>query len=132
MATEGTAVLQTLSTISKCVIRNLREEAQPHPATPTERLENAILQEQEHPDTDAIVEAAHRTESLFDSAEPMTFDGDGGVRIGPDLSIVSVGQASRSGDRSVRVPVVVGDSEGRTSTLVLTIQLDPLLGPAPD
>ena len=132
VATEGTGVLQTLSTISKCVIRNLREEAAPHPATPTERLENAILREQEHPDTDAIVEAAHRTESLFDSAAPMTFDGDGGVRIGPDLSIVSVGQASRSGERSVRVPVVVGDSEGRTSTLVLTIQLDPLLDPAPD
>jgi signal recognition particle receptor subunit beta len=134
VATEGTAVLQTLSTISKCVIRNLREEAAPQPATPTERLESAILQEEEHPDADAIVTAARRTESLLDSAEPMPFeiDGDAGVRLGPDLSIVSVGQASRSGERSVRVPVVLGDSEGRTSTLVLTIQLDPLLDEAPD
>ena len=134
VATEGTAVLQTLSTISKCVIRNLREEAAPHPATPTERLENAILREQEHPDSDAIVAAARRTESQLDSAEPMSFevDGDAGVRLGPDLSIVSVGQASRSGERGVRVPVVLGDSEGRTSTLVLTIQLDPLLDEAPD
>jgi len=132
VATEGTAVLQTLSTISKCVIRNLREEAAPHPASPTERLEDAILQEEEHPDADAIVAAARRTESMLGSAEPMTLDGDSGVQLGPGLSIVSVGQASRSGERSVRVPLVLGDSEGRASTLVLTIQLDPLLDQAPD
>jgi signal recognition particle receptor subunit beta len=132
VATEGTGVLQTLSTLSKCVIRNLREEAPRHPATPSERLENAILREEEHPDADAIVAAARRTESLLDSAEPMTLDGDDGVRLGPDLSIASVGQATRAGERSVRVPVVLGDSEGRTSTLVLTIQLDPLLDQAPD
>jgi hypothetical protein len=98
----------------------------------SERLENAILREEEHPDADAIVAAARRTESLLDSAEPMTLDGDDGVRLGPDLSIASVGQATRAGERSVRVPVVLGDSEGRTSTLVLTIQLDPLLDQAPD
>ena len=47
--------------------------------------------------------------------------------MGPDLSIVSVGQATRSGERSVRVPLVLGDGDGNTSTLVLTIQLDPLM-----
>ena len=35
-------------------------------------------------------------------------------------------QATRAGDRAVRVPVVMGDSAGGTSTLVLTIQLDVL------
>ena len=50
-----------------------------------------------------------------------------GVRVGPDLTIVSVGAASRAGDRSVRLPLVLGDSEGGTSTIVLTIQLDVLV-----
>jgi hypothetical protein len=49
------------------------------------------------------------------------------VRIGPELSIVSVGEATRAGDRAVRVPLVLGDGGGSTSTLVLTIQLDPLI-----
>jgi hypothetical protein len=47
--------------------------------------------------------------------------------MGPDLSIVSVGQATRSGERAVRIPLVLGDGDGDTSTLVLTIQLDSLL-----
>jgi hypothetical protein len=46
------------------------------------------------------------------------------VRIGLDLSIVSVGEATREGNRAVRLPLVLGDAEGGTSTLVLTIQLD--------
>ena len=37
-----------------------------------------------------------------------------GVRIGADLSIVSVGEAARSGERSVRVPLVLGDADGET------------------
>ena len=49
------------------------------------------------------------------------------MHLGSDLSIVSVGEASLAGDRSVRVPIVLGDGEGQTSTLVLTIQLDPLI-----
>jgi hypothetical protein len=45
---------------------------------------------------------------------------------------VSVGEASRADERSVRVPLVVGDAEGETSTLVLTVRLDPLLDEGPD
>jgi signal recognition particle receptor subunit beta len=139
VATEGTAVLPTLSTISKRVVRNLREEAAPAapaapaPATPTERLESAILAEEQHPDADAIVAAARRTESLLDGVapEPPPDDGGRGVRLGPDLSIVSVGRASVAGERTVRVPLILGDAEGRTSRVVLTIQLDPLIDEAP-
>ena len=45
-----------------------------------------------------------------------------------DLSIVSVGEATRAGDRSVRIPLVLGDTEGQTTSVVLTIQIDPLIG----
>ena len=52
-------------------------------------------------------------------------------RLGPDLSIVSVGEASREGDRGVRLPLVLGDAEGGTTTVVLTLQLDVLVDEDP-
>ena len=135
VASEGTGVLETLSTISKRVVRNLREdEAAVGPAPPVAPtaagdMESAILEEEGHPDTEAIVATARRTEALLDDTDPYLgiSEESSGVQLGSDLSIVSVGDASRAGDRSVRVPIVLGDGEGRTSTLVLTIQLDPLI-----
>ena len=50
-----------------------------------------------------------------------------GARIGADFRIVSVGDASRQSDRAICVPLVLGNDEGETITLALTIQLDPLL-----
>jgi signal recognition particle receptor subunit beta len=190
VATEQTGVLQTLSTISKRVIRTLRErggtekptetrveppteiyraapevtevESPAHVAAPSiagppggdpfpgpsaatppppastpaveptvsERMEAAILQEAEaadHFETEAVTRQA---ESLLEptwdqvTAEIRSLEA---VRMGPDLSIVSVGEATRSGERAVRVPLVLGDGGGNTSTLILTIQLDPLI-----
>jgi len=155
VATQQTGVLQTLSTISKRVIRTLRERgveprAEPTPAapptlldvptpepahpaeaqTPAERMEAAILEEAEDPERGAVNEAARRAESLLDTSwDPIASDLEQpvGVRMGADLSIVSVGKATRSGERAVRVPLVLGDADGNTSTLLLTIQLDPLM-----
>ena len=171
VATEKTGVLQTLSTISKRVIRTLRERgteekpelaaaeaptvierpamgpalgeasadlaaapadlaAAPADLSPSQRMEDAILREPEHPERGAIDEAAHRAETLLDTSWEQVageIERSAGIRVGPDLSIVSVGQATRSGERAVRVPLVLGDGEGNTSTLVLTIQLDPLM-----
>jgi signal recognition particle receptor subunit beta len=164
VATEMKGVLQTLSTISKCVIRNLRErgiEEKPEPVaveaptvieTPamgpaageasadvgapppdlssSERMQEAILREAEHPERGAIDETAHRAETLLDTSWEQVageIERSAGIRMGPDLSVVSVGQATRSGERAVRIPLVLGDGDGGTSTLVLTIQLDPLL-----
>ncbi len=135
VASEGTGVLETLSTISKRVVRNLREEGAAitsEPAadpTPADRLESAILAEDAHPEADAIVAAARRTEALLDDTAPAfdSLEGPIGLRLGSDLSIVSVGEATRAGDRSVRVPIVLDNGEGQTSTLVLTIALDPLI-----
>jgi mutual gliding-motility protein MglA len=177
VATEGRGLLQTLSTISKKVMRALREEsiggprpalsstpavAAPRPAPavapsrpapapipmprpardrdgetrvapkpalePRRTLEDAILEETSRPDAAALDAELSSAESLLEAPWP-----DGGesaplgARIGRDLVIVSVGDASRVDDRSVRLPIVLGDGLGETSTLVLTIRLDALV-----
>ena len=52
---------------------------------------------------------------------------DSGVRIDAGLHVVSVGTASKAGDRAVRLPVVLGNDAGESVTVALTISLDPLL-----
>ncbi len=150
VATQGTGVLQTLSTISKRVIRALRDqalgaapapappEAEPSPAapaTPVERMERAILTEAEHPEAPAAAAARQSAEALLASnwqGASGEIERAGGVRLGPDLTIVSVGAAVRSGDREVAVPLVLGDASGRTGTLLLTLRLDALTEPGED
>jgi len=145
VATEGTGVLQTLSTVSKHVIRALRDQSLPQlrppaagaavPVAPAPgaamntagRMEQAILDEAATPEAaDASREAA----TLLDRSWPEAageIERGTGARLGRSLSIVSVGEATRSGDRRVRLPLVVGDNEGGTSTLVLHIELEALL-----
>ena len=151
VATEGTGVLQTLSTISKRVIRALREqgvevtpEPKPAPTAPAAspaprpapqpaaatRMEEAILAESEHPEFAQIETAGLEAEMALDAPWPQVageIERSQGVVLGPDITIVSVGDASRAGDHSVRVPLVLGDSSGQTTTLMLTIQLDALV-----
>jgi mutual gliding-motility protein MglA len=167
VATDGRGLLQTLSTISKKVIRALRGEsisqapvrtpaaaaaaagpmpaavpaARPQPAPapaaarpvvpspPAQRgFEHAILQEASRDDAALDSEVAS-AESLLDAPWPGGPDviETHGARLGPDLSIVSVGDAVRVDAHSLRVPVVLGDREGQTSTLMLTIRLDALV-----
>jgi len=160
IATEGSGVLQTLSTISKRVIRSLRERpadvpgpgpvAEPAPApqpaeaeavaepegvagegSAAERMEEAILGEDAHPEAGAIEAASRATEELLDAPAWPEISGEiersRGARIGPGLCIVSVGEATRTSERSIRIPLVLGDPDGETATVALTIQLDPLV-----
>ncbi len=161
VATDGTGVLQTLSTLSKHVIRELggqtlevqgaESDAAPTSGdtaqvdsttettgaepTPSSRMEEALLTGEEHPESDAIEELAREAEEAFDAswddviveAEPSE-----GATLGAEFSIASVGEATRSGERGVRIPLVVADKRGERTTLVLTIQLDPLLEGDPD
>jgi signal recognition particle receptor subunit beta len=162
VATKTTGVLQTLSTISKRVIRAMRERGfaeKPEPGpvagpplepptvlerpaapqtderptppaiSPEQRMEAAILGEHRHPEREPIEATAERAEMLLDTSwERVSAEvgGSSGVRIGADLSIVSVGEATRASERSLRVPLVLGDGDGNTSTIVLTIQIDAL------
>ena len=164
VATENSGVLQTLSTLSKHVIRSLRGQrfsaqteaktdpgdslggppvqAQATPAdasepaaapagetSPAARMEDAILSEAAHPEANALDDLAASAQTAFeipwgeleDDGEPLA-----AVQLDSEFSIASVGEATRSGERGVRVPLVVSDKAGRTSNLVLTIRLDPL------
>lgn len=160
VASTGSGVLQTLSTISKQVIRALREqnlalptpEAAPAPpaplpaqplspvASPAEPVAAAEAPASAADRMQAALEAEARqalppqrdsAETVLDRVSPFAvpaeIEAGRGVRLGPDLIIVSVGEARRSGERSVQVPLVLGDAEGSTSTLLLTLQLDPLV-----
>jgi signal recognition particle receptor subunit beta len=161
VATEDSGVLQTLSTISKHVIRSLRGQqfsaeakakpepgdslselqAQPEPSqkakidpgaelTPATRMEDAILAEEEHPEANVLDDLAASAQTaldmplgeLEDESEPIA-----AAQLDSEFSISSVGEATRSGERGVRIPLVISDKGGRTSSLVLTIRLDPLL-----
>ncbi len=98
----------------------------------SEDLEEAILSEGE-----ALDEGATQLEADVQQAQELleppwhhgvdALEPPLGARIGTDLSIVSVGEATSEDDRTVRVPLVLGDGDGETSTLVLSVRLDPLL-----
>ena len=154
VACEGTGVLQTLSTISKRVIRHLRENGDgiaapppaptppiaapvaPLPQAPVEApraadlMERALADEGTELDAPALDFAASQAENLLEKSFS-DFAGEiarpPGVRLDADVSIVSIGEATRTGVRSLRVPLVLGDPQGGTSTLVLSIQLDALV-----
>lgn len=97
---------------------------------PLSVMEAAILSEGEGvAEVAAADHAASRTERAFDKPWAQLADAkpSPGARFGADLRVVSVGTAERSGDRGVRVPLVLGNDEGETLTVALTVQLDPLL-----
>jgi signal recognition particle receptor subunit beta len=153
VATDGSGILQCLTTISKRVVRVMRERGlEPEPVTPQPVrapaaapaapvetpapsrpshtvMEEAILAEGDGAASNEGAAAADAQLALdrpWSEVASEAKAGDG-ARIGADLKLVSVGQASRSGDRAVRVPLVLGNDDGETVTLSLTIQLDPLL-----
>jgi signal recognition particle receptor subunit beta len=98
--------------------------------TPAERMERALLEEDAHPEAAALADAARGADpglAIAFEEIPGEIERGRGVRLGPDVSIVSVGEASRADARSVRVPIVLGDADGGTSTLVLTVRLDPVV-----
>ncbi len=164
VASQGSGVLETLSTISKRVIRSLREREvedagtegpapapreprapePPRPAAPapppepappepgSARMERAILDEAAAPEVEPAaleVETALETpawEQIAGEIERPT-----GVRLGRDLTIVSVGRASRVGARRVRIPLVLGDASGQTTSVALGIEIEPLIDEDP-
>lgn len=208
VATEGTGVLQALTTISKRVIRARRESplasaapapavapvaappapaprapgplpvaapaaappppvaarlaAPPAPARPFADAPPTEVFPPRAPEAEEIAHTAARAERVLDAswqeitgrlhAEAVAEaelaveadaldDGDGlpepsrslapapAVVAEGALAIASVGEASRIGPRSVRLPLVLHDEAGREHALTLTVSLDPLLVP---
>jgi signal recognition particle receptor subunit beta len=97
----------------------------------TALMEQAILEEADHQEeAEAAASAALEAQTVLDRPWDQ-LAGEvkqaSGVRLGPDLQIVSVGTATCVDVRAVRLPLVLGNSDGETLTLALTIALDPLL-----
>jgi signal recognition particle receptor subunit beta len=139
IATTGHGVLPTLTTISKHVVRLRRDgprasapsaASAPRAAAPAplahEILEAGILAEGDslsglggraadfefdrttQPDWNAV-------QQELDKPDPA---------LGGALRIVSVGQASVDAEGALRLPLVLGDEEGQTRSLVLSLRLD--------
>jgi len=163
VASEGTAVLPTLTTISKRVMRVLRDQvpvplpaaapaapaaparaAAPAPAAlapeplplepspvalePEEAvlepssLEDAMAVEAFHPQSARIAETAAGARAALeglDRTELVTSETPG------TLTLESAGQARVLGPRTLRLPLVLRDAEGRRQTLSLTLELRP-------
>jgi signal recognition particle receptor subunit beta len=94
-------------------------------------MEQAILSEEiNEEEADAAGAVTQTAQTMLDqpwdavshSAKP-----NHGARLGADLRIISVGEAHRTNDRAISVPLVLGNDDGETITLALSIQLDPLL-----
>jgi hypothetical protein len=150
VAQEGGAVLQTLTTISKRVIRHRREEsdreaaaapAGPPPGT-TQFLTRMVQPEPEAPaglepellagatDTDAAHTAAAAQalfEPSFREAARSTGAGDEPA-LAPDrlLHVESLGAPSLAGPRVVRLPVRVRDDKGRTREVTLHLRIEAI------
>jgi signal recognition particle receptor subunit beta len=163
VATEGKGVLQTLTTISKQVIRHLRERAAAEPAprtaspkpapapratprlepepAPGHALEVGLAAEARDPARAARVAATtgQAAALLEQSWGEVTAEITGpGARVEPAVeldeppTLVAIGRARQTGERSFSVPVTLRDAAGRTFSLAVGVQLDVSLLPGPE
>ena len=149
VATEGRAVLPTLTTISKRVVRSLRERppealptppppplaaAEPSLAPPEAALELDLETEAQDAGDDealAVAETVEAAEALFESSPPLLgADPPDATQAMPfatsvvgDLVLSEVGPARRVGERAVRLPLVLRDAAGAPVRLTLTLTL---------
>ena len=136
VATQGIGILQALTAVSKRAVRTLRKESLPESEpvperrSPSELMEAAILAEADDSGAGELDALLSETQSSLDRpwAElNHEAKASNGARLSDDLRIVSVGTARASGRRSVAVPIVLGNDDGESVSLSITISLDPLL-----
>jgi signal recognition particle receptor subunit beta len=154
IATSGHGILATLTTMSKHVIRARRvdgvhdgpssvvsttaetaAEIEDTAGTSHEILEAAILAEGDGEDRGDIAELVELDPATGTQPDWNAISGNiakppGGL--GADLRIVSVGQAALDSDGGVRLPLVLGDENGQTRTVVLSLRLDALVARGSD
>jgi len=102
-----------------------------HDLEPLDAMEVGILEEGHDPDARAIEETVEHAQALLDvpwDHVSEELEAPHALSDARELSIVSVGEATRAGDRAVQIPLVLGDIEGQTTSVVLTIRIDPLVG----
>ncbi len=143
VAQDGTAVLQTLTTVSKRVIRSRRESAASGEATSpppgvTQLLDQAAapapddaIQPSDLLGDDGLDDTIAEAESLFDPSFAEATDGASAAAASPfsaevgALGIVSVGAPTVTGPRSVRIPLVVRDEQGAERRLAISVDVSP-------
>jgi hypothetical protein len=90
-------------------------------------MEQAILEEAQHPEQAAIGAAAQETETLLDGPaweQLPAASAAAAPRAGGRLRVASVGRASATADGSVRVEIELADEQGARSDVVLTFRID--------
>ena len=136
VATDGTGSLQALTAVAKRAVRSLKASTpapkppEPEPTSAAELMEAAILAEADDAQKSELDDLLSETKSTLDRpwAElNRESKATRGARISDDLRIVSVGTAQSTGRRSVAVPIVLGNDDGESVSLSLSISLDPLL-----
>jgi signal recognition particle receptor subunit beta len=154
VAKDGNAVLQTLTTISKRVIRHRREETEreaaaapaaapvrpsPPPGTtqfltrmaePEPEAESAALEPELLAGPADAGDPAAAAEALFEPSfrEATQRAAEEPAALAPDrlLHVESLGAPSLAGPTSLRVPVRVRDAQGRTREVALRIRIEAI------
>lgn len=116
VASEGTGVLQTLSTISKRVVRTVRGPS-PAAAPPPSREAPTLVTQQPYEAGDGHDPLVARAQAILDPSWPAATPGDG-------WRLLSAGQPEVDGDGVLSLPLVLADPEGRELRLRLTVSLD--------
>ncbi len=152
VARDGSAVLQTLTTISKRVIRQRREESEREqaaaPSPPPGTTQFLLRMAEPEPEPEAELEPdgpdAHAPPPELLAAEPETDAGDPTTEAesvfepsfreatqdqGPLLSALSLGQPSLAGPLTVQVPVRVRDAAGRQRELTIRLRIEAIEDP---
>lgn len=102
------------------------------PLDTADLLEAAILAEGEDAEAQALGALAVDPAGGEAWAEPLAETEEKHPEQGRALRIVSVGQARVDADGGVRLPLVLGDEDGGSRSLVLSLRLDALVGPDTD
>ena len=146
VASEGSGVLEGLSTISKMVVRALREQslvlhdrepeaeeaaAQPAAFSAPLAMERAIRSEAGQPEAGAIDSEVLAAQTFFEAGREAAPLPGHEVANDPSLHIVSVGEATQKDAATLRVPLVLGDEQGTTTRIELSIRIEAVIQDLP-
>jgi len=146
VASEGSGVLEGLSTISKMVVRALREQslvlhdrepeaeeaaAQPAAFSAPLAMERAIRSEAGQPEAGAIDSEVLAAQTFFEAGREAAPLPGHEVANDPSLHIVSVGEATQKDAATLRVPLVLGDEQGTSTRIELSIRIEAVIQDLP-
>ncbi len=114
-------------------LEEIEEIEEIEPLSTADLLESAILAEGEAAEaTRGSTRAAFEDEaSALWGADALRAPEKTSPGLGRSLRIVSVGQASLAADGGVRLPLVLGDEDGTSRSVLLSLRLDALVGAEP-